>query len=263
MALLQKLPTKLIPRKLTRLRYKSLVLIETFDRPAYAYALFQAAMQACALNHDKISIIEFGVAGGNGIVALEEYADAITRFTGMEFEIYGFDTATGLPELQGYKDIMHQWQSGFFPMDFDKLQSKLKKAKLVIGNVTDTIKDFYTKYSPAPVGAIMFDVDLYSSTKASLQIFNTNSENLLPRVRCYFDDVSGNEISLSNEYMGEKLAISEYNTQSADRKITPVYHLQAKSRRKKWYPRSFVHHMYDHPRYCEFIAKPMQDSPLS
>ncbi|MGQ0659001.1 MAG: hypothetical protein ACT4NU_13105, partial [Chromatiales bacterium] len=37
----------------------------------------------------------------------------------------------------------------------------------------------------------------------------------------------GNEISLTNDYVGEPLAIAEYNHENADRKITPVYHLLA------------------------------------
>jgi hypothetical protein len=132
-----------------------------------------------------------------------------------------------------------------------------------MGNVSETLKDFYAKYKPAPIGAIIFDVDLYSSTKAALRIFDTDVENLIPRVRCYFDDIIGTEISLTNEYMGEKLAVDEYNLVTPNRKITPVYHLQARSYRKKWHLKSFVHHAYDHPRYSTFIARDDQALPLA
>lgn len=255
---------KLTPfQKHHRAFYKSFFLMEFLERPHFAYALYQTAQQAIALNYKTISIIEFGVAGGNGLVCLEKHAETLTRMLGINFEIYGFDTTTGLPKLHGYKDVMHQWQAGLFPMDVERLQARLKHSKLVIGDVDQTIKDFYSKYSPAPIGAIIFDVDLYSSTRSALKIFNTPAQNLLPRVRCYFDDILGNEVSLSNEFMGEKLAISEYNDASPERKITPVYHLQGKPYRKKWYLKSYVHHMFDHPRYTDFIANSDQALPLS
>lgn len=250
--------TSMLPALQQRTLYKSIFMLEFLERPHYAYGMYQAAVQALALGMKSVSVIEFGVAGGNGMVVLERHANAIEKFLDIKFQLYGFDTASGLPQLQGYKDVMHQWQPGFFPMDLERLRSRLKRSTLVIGNVSDTIKDFYTKYNPAPIGAIMFDVDLYSSTKSALEIFDTDAKNLIPRVRSYFDDIIGTEISLTNEYMGEKLAIDEYNAKSKDRKITPVYHLQAKPYRKKWHLKSYVHHMYDHPRYSEFIANPEQ-----
>lgn len=249
-------------KKWQRAFYKSPFLIEFQDRPHYAYALFNAAQQALALNYKTISVIEFGVAGGNGLVCLEKHAEALTRLLGVQFDIYGFDTGTGLPELQGYRDVMHNWKTGLFPMDVDKLQGRLKSSKLVLGNVSDTLKSFYTTYKPAPVGAIIFDVDLYSSTRAALRIFDTDAGNFIPRVRCYFDDIIGNELSLTNEYMGEKLAIDEYNRASPERKITPVYHLHARPYRRKWHLKTFVHHAYDHPRYSEFVARHDQAMPL-
>lgn len=249
-------------KKHHRAFYKSPFLIEFLERPHYAYALFNAAQQALALGYKAISVIEFGVAGGNGLVCIEKHAKTLSRLLGISFEIYGFDTATGLPKLEGYPDVMHQWKEGSFPMDIDKLKSRLTTAQLVLGNVSDTLQDFYTKYTPAPVGAILFDVDLYSSTKAALKIFDTDPSNLIPRVRCYFDDIIGNETSLTNEFMGEKLAVAEYNSASPSRKITPVYHLHARPYRRKWHLKSFVHHCYDHPRYSDFIAKPEQLLPL-
>jgi hypothetical protein len=241
--------------KITRAFYKSPFLVEFQDRPHYAYPMYHAATQALALGHKTVSAIEFGVAGGNGMVCLEKHARALKKLLGIEFQLYGFDTGTGLPQLEGYQDVPHNWKQGQFVMDIEKLKSRLSMSQLVFGNVTETLKDFYTKYKPAPVAAVMFDVDLYSSTKAALKIFDTDASNLIPRVRCYFDDIIGTEISLTNEYMGEKLAVDEYNRAHPNRKITPVYHLQARTYRKKWHPKSFVHHAYDHLEYSKFIAR--------
>lgn len=247
-----------LKNKILRARYKNLFLLEFGSRPYHAYALFQAAEQAIALGHKTLSVIEFGVAGGNGMVSLEKHTAMISRFLDIKFEIYGFDTGEGLPELMGYKDVMHQWKKGSFPMDVERLRNRLSRSTLILGNVKDTISSFYTQYNPAPIGAIFFDLDLYSSTKDALKIFDCDAGRLLPRVRCYFDDILGSEVALTNEYMGEKLAISEYNAKSDMRKVTPVYHLHGKTLRKKWYLKAYAHHAYDHPQYDHFIANPHQ-----
>ncbi|MBM3632871.1 MAG: hypothetical protein FJX03_04090 [Alphaproteobacteria bacterium] len=243
--------------------YKSLFLIEFMDRPYYAYTVYQAALQAVQLGHKRMSIIEFGVAGGNGLVCLEKHVKRISEKLGIHINIYGFDTGEGLPQLVDYRDIPHTWQPGFFKMDYEKLMAKLSLSQVVLGNIETTLRTFYQEYNPDPIGAILFDVDLYSSTKAAFQIFQADSKFLLPRVRCYFDDILGNDISLTNEYTGERLAIHEYNALLETKKITPVYHLLGKMVRKKWYSKCFVHHMFNHPQYCQFLGKPNQEIPLA
>ena len=74
-------------------------------------------------------------------------------------------------------------------MDYEKLNSKLKNTKLIIGDVKNTIKDFFVNNNPPPIGAILNDLDYYSSTKNSFEIFNQSEEKFfLPRIFCYFDD---------------------------------------------------------------------------
>src|ERR1700722_8851083 len=45
-----------------------------FDRPHYAYIMFEGAKLAKSLGHSKISTVEFGVAGGAGLLAMERLA---------------------------------------------------------------------------------------------------------------------------------------------------------------------------------------------
>jgi len=233
------------------------------DRPYYGYTVYQAAVQAVQLGHKKMSVIEFGVAGGNGLVCLEKHVKRISEKLGIEISIYGFDTGEGLPKLIDYRDIPHNWQPGFFKMDYKKLMSRLSRSKVILGNIENTLKTFCQEYNPDPIGAILFDVDLYSSTKAAFQIFQADSKYLLPRIRCYFDDILGNDISLTNDYSGERFAINEYNELSDSKKVTPVYHLLGKMIRSKWYSKCFVHHTFDHPQYCQFLGKPNQEIPLA
>ena len=93
------------------------------------------------------------------------------------------------------------------------LKKKLTKAKLVIGNIENTSKTFFSKYNPAPIGAVIHDFDFYSSTKTALSMMNDNSDFFLPRVFSYFDDTIGSELELYNDFTGERLAINEFNSQ--------------------------------------------------
>ena len=90
----------------------------------------------------------------------------------------------------------------------------------IIGDVKDTAKTFFEEYSPAPFGCIFFDVDYYTSTLAAFEIFNTDSKNRLPRVACHFDDISG-----TNEFLGELCAIKEFNKTHETMKIAPHHML--------------------------------------
>jgi hypothetical protein len=49
------------------------------DRPQYLAGVLAAADLAVQGNISEISVIEFGVAGGNGLVALQSYAESRVR----------------------------------------------------------------------------------------------------------------------------------------------------------------------------------------
>ena len=134
------------------------------DRPHYGYCLLNAAKLAKRMNHDRISVIEFGVATGNGLLSLEYHAQEVERLVGIQIDIYGFDTGEGLPTLLDYRDLPYHWKPGFFKMDVPRLQSRLTKAKLVIGNVSETAKSFFADHDPAPIAAMFHDLDFFSST---------------------------------------------------------------------------------------------------
>src|ERR1700722_8139524 len=65
-------------------------------RPQFAWGIAFASALTRALGHDKVACIEFGVAGGRGLVAMQNIADAISKTTGVSVELYGFDTGSGL-----------------------------------------------------------------------------------------------------------------------------------------------------------------------
>ena len=67
-------------------------------RPHYTWGVLHAAHLAKVLGIKRISVIEFGVAGGNGLVSLENIAQEVERLLGVGIDVYGFDTGVGLPK---------------------------------------------------------------------------------------------------------------------------------------------------------------------
>jgi hypothetical protein len=233
-----------------RLRY------DAVQRPHYAYGIYWAAIQAKRLGLARISVIELGVAGGNGLILMERHAAAVERETGIVIEVYGFDLASGLPSIADYRDMPYFFRQGAYPMDRGALEARLKRAKLVIGDVAETSRSFVTDHDPAPIGFIAFDLDLYSGTRDAFALFSAPDDRVLPRVMCYFDDLIGPDLFLMNDHVGELLAIREFNARCEGQKISAIYGLD----RKRIFPcawsgQMFACHRFDHPLYNRFIAE--------
>ncbi|MBR8828817.1 MAG: hypothetical protein DSM107014_13100 [Gomphosphaeria aponina SAG 52.96 = DSM 107014] len=227
---------------------------DLFSRPHYAYCIYQACYIAQKLSLTKISAIEFGVAGGNGLKAIEAIVEEIEIATGVEVEIYGFDSGKGLPKPEDPRDLPYIWQQGFFAMDENALRQTLKKSALVLGDVKDTVADFVTKYQPAPIGAVFHDLDYYSSTVAALKLFECENKYLLPRVFCYFDDIMSSNIGIISESVGQLCAIKEYSQQHDNRKLEKVNGLNyIRYFPSRWNDQIFVLHCFDHPLYSNYI----------
>ncbi|NQV80721.1 MAG: hypothetical protein HQ495_09210 [Alphaproteobacteria bacterium] len=111
-------------------------------RPHYYSGLFESATLAHRLGVKRISAIEFGVAGGAGLVALERYAARVTRATSVEIDVFGFDMISGLPKPTDYRDMPYAWKEGFFKSDKEKLEKKLKRAIVIEGNISETLPKF-------------------------------------------------------------------------------------------------------------------------
>ncbi len=240
------------------------IYFDATPRPHFAYCMFQAALMAKQLGLDKISAIEFGVAGGNGLLVMEELAADIERAVGVGFEIYGFDTGEGMPAPVDYRDVPCVWREKFFRMDVEALRSRLGSSQLVLGDVAETVKDFFAKEHPAPLGFVSFDLDYYSSTVAALEIFDGPHDTRLPRCFCYFDDLVGEDHDLMCEHVGELLAIEEFNASSANRKLARIYGLGSKRwLRCHWAESVFVLHDFRHPHYDTYIlSSPSRQMPL-
>ena len=231
--------------------------INALERMHYAYICHNAAKLAKKLNYDRISIIEYGVASGRGLLILEEYVKEIKKLLNIKIDIYGFDLGSGLPKPRDYRDLPYHWKEGFFSMDEEKIRSQLTEANLIIGNIELTSKDFFTKYNPAPIGAIIYDFDYYSSTKIALSMLKADTKFFLPRIYCYFDDTIGTETELYNDFTGERLAINEFNSENEDIKISTSYHLLAQAY-EIWHHQIWTCHFFKHKKYNTFVSETEQ-----
>ncbi len=243
-----------LPRSWLRtLPYPALLETGVLERPNYGYCMYNAAQLAGRLGHKVVSAIEFGCAGGNGLVAAERHAREITRELGIEFQIYGFDSGAGLPPPLDYRDMPFAWQAGFYPMDQEKLKQRLTMTKLVIGQVRETCGDFFAQHNPAPIGCIFMDLDFYSSTMDALQIFEGSDKYFLPRVSMYFDDIVGADMC---DFTGERMAMTDFNSRSQTAKISPEYYTRLQDFPGFWKHQIYVYHNFAHPDYCRFVGYP-------
>ena len=221
-----------------------------FSRPHYAYGVYSAADLALRLGIPAISVIELGVAGGRGLLALESIATEVSRVFGIKIAVYGFDSGTGLAAPVDYRDVPHVFGQGFYEMDQAALEASLKDAALILGDVARTVPAFFQNSEPPPIGFVAFDLDYYSSTKKAMQLFEAAPETRLPRVYCYFDDIIG-ETACHNEYIGELCAIREFNIEHAHHKICPIHMLALlRPHPAIWNEQMYVMHDFLHPLYA-------------
>lgn len=232
------------------------------ERPHYAYGVLSAARLAKWLGLPGISVIEFGVAGGRGLVALENIAWEVSRELGIEIAVFGFDSGTGMPPAVDYRDLPFMWGAGDYQMDADKLRANLKRARLFLGNMRETVPAFIAEKHP-PVGFVSFDLDYYSSTKQAFELFEAGEASRLPRTFCYFDDISS-DVGCHNEYVGELCAIREFNQDHEYRKLCRIHLLEYMlPYRARWNEQIYVLHDFHHSLYCVSVTgKWSKDLPL-
>jgi hypothetical protein len=258
-------PVRRLLRRISRrtkphlLSFEQKINAGEIERPAYAFCLYYGAFLGKRLGYSRVSVLELGVAGGNGLVALENYAREIKSELQIEIELYGFDSGAGLPEPRDFRDIPYVWRRGFYPMDEAKLRARLNESHLIIGNVSETGKTFFGEYDPAPIAAAFFDLDFYSSTMAAMQIFEGDEKHFLPRVYCYFDDTTSDGLGAFNDYTGERLAIREFNESHQFRKFAAI-HLYTQS--ELWQRRLWVFHNFAHSKYNSFVLNQFLSMPL-
>ena len=173
-------------------------------------------------------------------------ANKVNKLTGVEFQILGFDSGAGMPEPIDYRDHPEKYFTGDFPLVDRKelIKNMPSNCKLVLGKISDSLVDI-EKICTSPIGFVSVDVDYYSSTIDCLKIFNLSSNNYLPYVFTYFDDIYDID---DNEYCGELLAINEFNALNEKRKIVKATLLNQTRifRRSPWTHQIYLTHIFNH-----------------
>ena len=232
-------------------------------RPHYAFLIYQAARLAARLGQPRISIIELRRGRRAGLLAMEYHAEQVEKLFPVKIDIYGFDTGEGIPVAVDYRDLLYVLKPGFYKMDIPALKARLKRAELVLGDVSGTVSGFLSKYNPAPIGAVVHDMDFYSSTVTGLKLFDSDPARFLPRVLCYFDDTNGHADELFGDYTGERLAIHDFNeSHTKVKRQSPLYWLRAVPAAPEWHHQVWSLHLFDHVDYNKFVTDDNLQLPI-
>lgn len=220
-------------------------------RPQYVWGVLQGAAISKVLGLERISVIEFGVAGGGGLISMERTAELTEKMVGIKIDVYGFDTGTGMPmpEILDYRDVPYRWTVGNWPLDRQKLEQQLHRAKLILGNIKDTIPEFI-RMKPATIAFVVYDLLMYSSTAEALKIFEADHSLLLPRTYCMFRSYLGTRGDIC-DYVAERLAINEFNLKYPMRKVCHMDGLRyfVPNNVDSWPDWFNSLHIFDHPLY--------------
>jgi hypothetical protein len=186
----------------------------------FAYGLLMAVETAKQYGFDSIAVAEFGVANGRGLRIMVDMAERLSKQSGVDIQVYGFDTGSGLTAPKDYRDNPHMFSQGGYAMaNTESLQAELSgKAELIIGDIGD-IKQLSDVIDPdIPFGFASVDVDLYSSTMATFDLLATaGPDSLLPVVNLYVHDSFGRQHY--HRFVAQLLAIDDFNQANTSRKI--------------------------------------------
>lgn len=235
---------------------------DTSWRPQYVWSVLGAARSAASLGVERVSAIELGVAGGNGLLALEAAADMAQGLLGVHVDVFGFDTSSGLPRHRDRRDASWALHPGDFAMDETALRERISRARLVLGLIGETVPRFL-EGEHAPIGFIAFDLDYYSSTIEAFGLLEASAERLLPRVFCYFDDIFWPPWT---DFNGERAAIADFNAAHDQRKISALrgvkYSLPRSEFTRPWSEMIYLAEIFDHPSYDKPDPIPIVDLSL-
>ncbi|MEX2375259.1 MAG: hypothetical protein WD942_06685 [Dehalococcoidia bacterium] len=227
-----------------------------WERPSYGYGMHFAARLAYSLDIPRITVMEWGVVQGDGLMWMERIARTIFEHVGVGIDVVAFDTGRGLPEPVDYRDCPHIWDEGFYTTDERRVRSLISDAELILGPMGPSIADYLAREDAAPVGFIACNLDYYSLAIQALNSVAASRTGVrLPRVMTLFDDLLFPERACHNAWTGERLAIREFNETHDLMKIDKMHHLRWMRRAPAfWHEMVYVLHDFDHPLYTRLIT---------
>ena len=150
--------------------FRAKVEFDLVSRRPYAFGVLKAAdtFRAFQLS-GTLYALEFGVASGDGLISMARIAQRVTRVTGVEIKVVGFDTGTGLPQPRDYRDHPEHFMTGdYAPTDKDQLIRRLpENCSVRYGDISATVDEFLNNLRGV-IGFVSVDVDYYWSAKEML-----------------------------------------------------------------------------------------------
>ena len=108
-------------------------------RPHYESLIYETSKNAIKLGFNEISVVELGVAGGNGIKSILKYKRKIEKILDIKINIIGFDTGTGLPNSDLKEDLPYFWKQGDYTnINLKDLEKEDSSIKIYEGNISST-----------------------------------------------------------------------------------------------------------------------------
>lgn len=153
-----------------------------FTRFAALYELFKLTLPV------KGSIVECGVFRGSSLMTFAQLSAALEP-NNLTRRIYGFDSFGGFPSVSAAdnpevtgaatgdlaSDSYAELSALIEVYDSDRFLGHISKAKLVKGDVAQTIPKFLEEHPHLVVSLLFLDMDLYEPTRVALQ-------HLVPRM---------------------------------------------------------------------------------
>jgi hypothetical protein len=146
-------------------------------------------------------------------------------------------------------------------MDKAALQKRVAgQAEVVLGDVSKTIASWHPAPG-APLGAVMFDLDYYTSTSGALAILS--KKDVLPRVWCWFDDICAGPEEAPTDRIGEREAIRQFNLdprrETLNDHLSPTFAF-ASFAPEAWHQQIYLYQRLEHQQYSKCVVGPERDT---
>ena len=204
--------------------------------PSYIIGIAIAAFLGVRSGNREISVVEFGVGRGGGMISMLKISRIFSKVLNMKIRVVGVDNGKGLPRPKDSRDHPEIWREGEFRLSDSDMLPRLKrllsnkKARIVIGDLETDMERIAASVSDGStqVGFISIDVDYYSSTKPILDwISRSDTRSFIDYCPIYFDDTES--LWSFNRFSGQELAIQEFN------KMSNRFYLENKHKSLKLY----------------------------
>ena len=91
--------------------YEDRLKICAVDRPHYGHCLYETAKLATRLNYPRVSAIEFGCGGGEGLLNAEMHIEQLEKIFPVKIDLYGFDSGRRIAASEGLSRFSSLFQN--------------------------------------------------------------------------------------------------------------------------------------------------------